>query len=308
MSLYRIGVLFKKDIRENYSVILIFLLLSAMLSLMPLLNTPADAIAVYPGSASHEFSDQAPFSVVGIDSIDEGEQLLEERRVAAIVDTVQKTATTQGADLRLLGELKSALSNNDADSGLITVETIGEDNVLYNATLCVFLFLLLCLVGCPIVYMADTVDGVLSYLFVTPLSYVEFIAAKTLFCFVSLFLSLSVFLLGFCGYRIDPGAFLVFVVLVSCFGSSISGIATVLFRSIESYLLVGTPLVVLLSLGLFSAMGQGLAGKTLVIPMFFDVIARDHISLFSIALLIVSTTLLMVLYVNVFRRFRRRGA
>lgn len=307
MNLKRISTVLKKDLKENYIVIFIVILIPIFAYYLPQLNfEPKAKLAVVAEDRFDLSGLKENFKIISVDSPQRAERLLEEGEVDGIVDTYNKSVRTYNKDMKFLTSLKAVLAkDNSAELNIIN----GESGMhSYNSLLSVILLVMICIIGCPIVYLSEYTDGIFSYMTITPITYRELLTAKILFGFIASMASLLLFLLGICSYSVNVTYFITIIAVISVFISVLSGVVSLIFDSLESYLLVMSPVSILIIFGLIFIYSKGDIAAFPLYSVFYALTMHNQLDIVNLAILAVGSVTLGAVYLAGFKLLRRNYA
>jgi|GEM_PF-6886213 len=312
MSIKRITTLLMKDLKENYIVVLIVLLIPIIAFILPQIKLPTNeviGIVVSRNESNENKLLDSGFKVKEFKTNKEAEQLLMGEKIDAYINFEEKIVYTYSEDMDFLGRLRSSLSspsNQNFDEIKLNIENANISKISYHALLCVILFSMLCLIACPIVYFSEKTYGIDTYFFTTPVTNLELILAKMLFCFIAFTCSLFLFLYIICGYRVDLVKLFIIVLALTFFASLLSGIVTLLFNSIDVYIMIMTPVAMVLILGIVLMYQTKILNKMVIYPIIYKLILSNTLLIQNALIIFMTCIILLAIYLLMIHNYRRK--
>lgn len=235
----RVTALLKKDVRENWIIPLVILSIPLLFYFVPRVMSPEDITVGVCGELPPGFPFEANHYTIedGISAVENGD-------IAAFYIPEE----------RILYGNKSLQEQVEAVAWILSPEsTIVEVPVnsvnpahLALPLLLTIVILMGGLIGVPIVIGSEKSEKTLQALMLTPLTYREFIVEKSLFGFISIFLSSVVFLLISRALTGDLVGTVVLLVVGALLFSLIAVMLATPFATVESMMAVITPVLVVI--------------------------------------------------------------
>lgn len=307
MNLKRILTYLLKDIKENYIVVLIMLLVPVIAFILPKLNqlTPTSICVInYENNDTYIQSlKKHNFKVIYKDKEDEAIKLLNKGKAMAYIDFKELSVKTNSKDVKILSNLKEALNFNNSE--LISIENRGVSEISFNVLLCIILFVLISLLACPIVFLSDRKNDIYTYLMITPLTNFEYVISKICFSIFSMLFSIVFYLVVICQSKVDISYLLLVTGELAILAAFVSAIVTMFFDSIENYILIAFPILLLAVVMLVIAYGNNALNKLALYDILFSLLINNKINFIDFGIIGCATIVLAYIYIHFWKRISR---
>lgn len=305
-SLNRVIAVFIKDFKENSIVILIVMVIPLIAFLTPnMLLDKNIKVCIVTSQLDEVTLGFNKKNILYENYNSDALKLLNDKKVNAVINVDEKIVYTFAKDPVTISKLKTAVSNLDAPLYNINVVNAEASTKNYNALLCAILIIMIGLIGNPIVFMSENKDGIISYLMLSPLSYVEFIISKALFSFLCSVLSLYAFIVIIGQFSISFVSLFCLVVVASLFITILSAIISLPFNSVEEMMIVSTPVTLIIVLVEVLSFGSGKIKFLPIQSAFRDAFALHVFPKLQIAVILALTVFLFTVYVYLYRKIKR---
>ncbi len=303
MSLSRIFTLLYKDIKENYIVVLIMLIVPLIAFVVPQLKEQNDfrVSVIYSEIDSERYIEALEASGFEITESDFELALdsLNQKETDAVIDISTMTVKTYSKDMEFLSRLKNSLNIEKESIQFVNSDVINKS---YHTFICLILFALVSIIACPIVFLTDKKDGLYNYLMITPLSYLDYVVSKIIFSTISMIFSVVFYLTVICQYNISIGKLLVVSAVLAIFAALISALISMFSESVDAYILWAFPSLLIVIIVLTVVYSSFSLQKFFLFNIIYQLLLDNNIEWFSLGLL----TMIIVLLSSLFLYLQRK--
>lgn len=241
----RILVLLKVDLKQYFPLVIIFSLLPIMIFNMFSLNNKAKGSVVILG-ASNTVRKSDNINYVVLDNKEQAMSLLEENDIQCVIDMENQEIYLNEQQLIKSKDIENVIQDflgeyTENISDKIDDELKTKKSIVFLCTLLVFV---IAFIGGPIVFLGEKSTGMFKALALTPLRYEEYLICKVV---INVILSLFAYLIFFIVARHNiesKGILALNILLVSILITIVAGIISMIFRKLETTLLVMIPILI----------------------------------------------------------------
>jgi hypothetical protein len=247
-SISKIWTILKKDITDCWVLLVIIIIISLFCLYAPQISRNINLkvqVHVYGDYTNEDFF-LPNAKVLRSNNLNNSLKKLTEGKIDAVIDTNAMEIYADTNNVNKLISIREGFKTRPVSD--MQVEVVNKKSSVSNGYIHVLLALLMLMTGFivgPIIYLSDKDSGAYSSLMLTPLTYVEYVCAKTVLCFICSLTSVLAFVLLSQMIISQIWIVILFSTIVSILFSLIAGIVSLPFNTMEKAMIASLSILFL---------------------------------------------------------------